>query len=171
MRITHNERTETISERGFSLIDVLIGMAIFSVGILGIISSTSSINHYQEHSKKLTTATLYSSNKLEEIKRIATNEPTGGAFGFEYLVGDYLTDSGMTEVNNTSYTLTETVGGMTRTATLSVFPSNPNDGSTFDAPEQIRMVQVVVDTQWTDKKNLTQNMELAAVLHRRQFIQ
>ena len=76
------------NEAGFTLLEVLISMVIMTVGILGILSSVNSVNHFQRHSRDMTMATMHATNKLEEIKRVATNEPTGGAFGFNYFVND-----------------------------------------------------------------------------------
>ena len=157
-------------ETGFTLIEVLIGLVILTVGLLGLVHSVNSVMRYQQSAANMTKATMYSTNKLEEIKRLATNEPTGGSYGFSYLVSDYLSTEGMTEVSNKKYSKTEEVeSGIYRTWSLEIYPSSSTD--TFEAPESIQMVEVVVQTQWTDAENMSKNVELGAVLHRRQFLE
>lgn len=161
------------NDAGFTLIEVLISMTLMTVGILGLLSSVNSVNHYQRHSKDMTLATMHSGNKLEEIKRAATNEPTGGAFGFGYLVDDagYLT--GYTATDNWTRSSSDTVDGLTRSWSISVYPT-PGSGQTaaesFLIPGAIRMVEAVVTTSWTDEQGNARNVVVATVLHRRQFL-
>jgi hypothetical protein len=115
-----------------------------------------------------TEATLNTANKIEEIKRLSTNEPTGGTFGFNYLVTDYLTDAGFSEIDNQTYSESRTVGDFTTTRTLQIYPSGTSE--TFDDPTTIHMLEVVVKTAWTDSRGGAKDVEMAAVIHRRQFI-
>jgi len=157
------------AQSGFTLIEILVSLVLLGIGMLGLTSIVNSVLHSQKHSNQTTVATMLTTNKLEQIKRLSANEPTGGTYGFSYLTSEYLTDEGMTEVTNKSYNKLETIDGMTRTWTLNIYPSSSNE--TFDAPETIRMIEVVVNTQWTDERNQTHNVELASVLHRRQFLE
>ncbi len=159
------------NDAGFTLIEVLISMTLMTVGILGLLSSVNSVNHYQRHSKDMTLATMHSGNKLEEIKRTATNEPTGGAFGFGYLVDDtgYLT--GYTAADDWTRSSSDTVDGLTRNWSLSVYPASAQTAAqSFLIPGAIRMVEAVVTTSWTDEQGNAKNVVVATVLHRRQFL-
>ena len=65
-------------QAGFTLIEVLVSMTILALGILGLITVVNSIMYHQSKSREVTQATLLIKNKIEEIKRISTNEPSGG---------------------------------------------------------------------------------------------
>ena len=157
------------NQEGFTLIEVLVSMVILSVGIFGLTKSVSTVIFHQKNSQMITEATLNTANKIEEIKRFSTNEPTGGTFGFNYLVTDYLTDEGLSEDDDQTYSKSETDGDFTTTQTLQIYPSGTSE--TFDEPTSIHMLEVVVKTEWTDSRGGARDVEMAAVIHRRQFIQ
>ena len=157
------------NQKGFTLVEVLISGVILSVGIFGLIKTADSVLFYQKHSKNITEATLTATNKIEEVKRLSTNEPTGGAFGFNYLVTDYLTEEGFNATDNQTNTKSETEGIFTTTLTLQVYPSGTNE--TFDEPTSIHMLEILVNTAWTDSRGQARDVELSAVIHRRQFIE
>jgi len=154
---------------GFTLLEVLVTIVLLTVGMFGLIASVNSVIRYQKHSSFMTEATLHCANKLEEVKRLATNEPTGGTYGFDYLVGTYPTADSMTQVDDFTYTKTETVNGMTRVLTLTADPFN--NQASFVEPDSIPMVEAVAQTSWTEDNGNTFNVELSSVLHRRQFLQ
>ena len=172
MKINSVATKQIKSQAGFAMLEVLVGMAIMTVGILGLLSSVNTVNHFQRHSKDMTLASLHAANKLEEIKRIGTNEPVGGAFGFNYLVNDtasgYL--NGYTAPDDWTRSSSDTVNGMTRTWSIDIYPFQSANYD-FTVPNLIRMVEAVVTVQWTDERGQQQNVELATVLYRRQFIQ
>ena len=157
---------------GFTLIEVLASMVILSVGILGLASAVTSVNQYQNQSKNTTLATMHTTNKLEEIKRMGTNEPTGGAFGFDFLIDDgvngYLNGYAAPDIWTRSSS--DTINGFTREWELTVYPVTAQATEDFTDPTQIHMVEVVVTTSWVDAKGGTKSVEIATVLHRRQFI-
>ncbi len=156
---------------GFTMLEVLISMSIFAVGILGLISSVNSVMHYQRHSKDLTLATMHSTAKLEEIKRRATNEPTGGAYGFDYLVRQ--DGTGYTagySGSNFKKESSDTIDGYNRSWSLEIYPTSVQGAQTFATPATIAMVEAVVTTSWVDETGETKSVEVATVLHRRQFV-
>ena len=157
------------NQEGFTLIEVLVSMVILSVGIFGLTKSVSTVIFHQKNSQMITEATLNTANTIEEIKRFSTNEPTGGTFGFNYLVTDYLTDEGLSEDDDQTYSKSETDGDFTQTLVLQVYPSGTTE--TFDEPTGIHMLEVLVTTQWTDSRGSGREVEMAAVIHRRQFIE
>ena len=157
------------NQGGFTLIEVVVSMVILSVGIFGLIKTASSVIYYQDSSRLITEATLITTNKIENTKRYAANEPTGGAYGFNYLTTDYLTDESFTEISDQNYRKVETEGDFTITTNLQVYPSSSTE--TFDDPTSIHMLEVLVTTVWTDSRGQSKNVEMASVLHRRQFIE
>jgi len=156
-------------QKGFTLIEVVVSMVILSVGIFGLIKTASSVIYHQDNSRLITEATLITTNKIENTKRYAANEPTGGAYGFNYLTTDYLTDESFTEISDQNYRKIETDGDFTITTNLQIYPSTSTEN--FDSPTAIRMVEVVVTTGWTDSRGQAKNIEMASVLHRRQFVE
>jgi len=61
---------ENKSDRGFTIVEVLIAIAILSIALLGMAGLTMGIMTGNEHSKNLTTATALAQDKMEEIKRL-----------------------------------------------------------------------------------------------------
>lgn len=157
------------SQEGFTLLEVVISMLILSVGIFGLIKSAGSVIYYQNNSRLITEATLITTNKIENTKRYAANEPTGGTYGFNYLTTDYLTDQVFTEISNQNYRKIETEGDFTITTDLQIYPSGTSEN--FDESTSIHMLEVVVKTEWTDSRGQSKNVEMASVLHRRQFVE
>lgn len=157
------------NEGGFTLIEVLVSATILAIGIFGLIKTASSVIYHQDNSRLLTEATFITTNKIESTKRYSANEPTGGAYGFNYLVTDYLTDESFTEINDQNYRKIETEGVFTVTTDLQVYPSTSTDN--FDSPTDISMVEVLVTTEWTDSRGQSRDLEMASVLHRRQFVE
>ena len=162
-------------QTGFTLIEVLVSMTILALGILGLITVVNSIMYHQSKSREVTQATLLIKNKIEEIKRISTNEPSGGKYGFIYLVTDYLVAQSMNQVNNKKYSLSEVLDKgkelpqMTRTLTLQTYPQESN--RSFSDPDQINLLEVIVRMEWVDKRGNTKSMEMGSLIHKRHFIE
>ena len=163
------------NQAGFTLIEILVSITLLSVGILGLILAVESIMYYQSKSAEVTQATLLTTNKIEEIKRLSTNEPSGGIYGFNYLVTDYLVDENMTQVDAKTYLFSEVIDKgpelptMTRTVTLQTYP--PEDASSFSNPDQIDLLEAVIKTEWTDKRGERKSVELGSLIHKRHFIE
>jgi prepilin-type N-terminal cleavage/methylation domain-containing protein len=157
------------NQKGFTLIEVMVSMVVLAVGLFGLIKTADSVIYYQNNSRLVTEATMKTANKIEEIKRFAANEPTGGVYGFNYLVTDYLTDEGLTKDDDWTYSKTETDGDFSITSQLQVYPSGGDE--TFDDPTSIHMLEALVTTSWSDSRSNTKEVEMASVLHRRQFIE
>ena len=179
-------------QAGFTLIEILVSIAIVAFGILGLIKVVDSIIYYQNESREISQATLLATNKIEEVKRISTNEPSGGKYGFNYLVTDYLTDNEMIRESDRTYKLPEVCDRptvdkrspncerlaldkgkegpkMTRTLTLRIYP--PDSTRSFADPEQINLLEAVATTEWTDKKGKKKSVELSSLIHKRHFIE
>jgi len=162
-------------QHGFTLIETLVSILILTIGILGLIRVADSIIYHQSKSGEVTQATLLTTNKIEEIKRLSTNEPSGGIYGFNYLVTDYLVDKKMTQINEKTYSFSEVINEgsklpkMTRTVTLQTYP--PGDESSFSDPSKIDLLEAVIKTEWTDKRGNKKSVELGSLIHKRHFIE
>jgi len=160
---------------GFTLIELLISIVVLSVGILGLIKVVDSVIFYQNRSHDNSRAALFVTNKIEEIKRLSTNEPSGGIYGFDYLVRDYANDMGMNRDNDTTYSIIETIdegNGSTvinRSLTFKTYP--PDEDISFSDPELINLLEVIVKAEWIDNRGLSQDFEMGSLIHRRQFIE
>ena len=182
----------TTDQAGFTLIEILVSIAIVAFGILGLIKVVDSIIYYQNESREISQATLLATNKIEEVKRLSTNEPSGGKYGFNYLVTDYLTDNEMIRESDRTYKLPEVCDRptvdkrspncerlaldkgkegpkMTRTLTLRIYP--PDSTRSFADPEQINLLEAVATTEWTDKRGKKKSVELGSLIHKRHFIE
>ncbi len=60
--------TKTHSENGFTMLEVLIALAIFSIGLLAINAMTTMVIKSNYKSKNLTTAVHLAQNKLDTLK-------------------------------------------------------------------------------------------------------
>jgi prepilin-type N-terminal cleavage/methylation domain-containing protein len=163
------------NQRGFTLIELLISIVILTVGILGLIKVVDSVVFYQDQSHDNSRAALFVTNKIEEIKRLSTNEPAGGIYGFDYLVRDYANETGMNRIDDTTYSIIETIdegNGSTvinRSLTFKTYP--PDEGISFSDPELINLLEVIVKAEWVDNKGRSQDFEMGSLIHRRQFIE
>lgn len=182
MKNCNQIKTQVQSQSGFTFIEVMIAITIFSVGVLGLMTSTHTVNHGQRNSDFVTEATLIASDRLEEVKRKATNEPVGGSYGFSYFVDDqpggFLDLTDWTAVNDNVREISENNGddptilpGFTRKTTVSVYPTSVWSDEDFVIPANIHMVEVLVEVTWTGTTGSTKNLLLNTVLQRRQFIQ
>lgn len=168
-RAVNNLSQQSQNQKGFTIIEVVISMAILTVGIFGLIKAANSVIFFQNNSRLVTEATMKTTNKIEEVKRFSANEPTGGVYGFNYLVTDYLTDEGLTEDDDWTYSKTEQDGDFSITWQLQVYPSGGDEK--FEEPTSIYMLEILVTTDWTDSRGQAKNVEMASVIHRRQFIE
>ena len=162
-------------QHGFTLIEVLVSITVLTIGILGLIMAVDSIMYYQSRSAEVTQATLLTTNKIEEIKRLSTNEPSGGIYGFNYLVTEYLVEKDMTQIDEKTYSLSEVINKgpilpkMTRTVTLQTYP--PGNASSFSDPGKIDLIEAIIKTEWTDKRGKKKSVELGSLIHKRHFIE
>jgi len=160
---------------GFTLIEVMASMVILSVGILGLSSSVNSVIRFQNKSNNMTQATLLNTSKLEDIRRVGTNETAGGTFNFAYLVntgvnGYVNAANGYAAPNNRTRTANDVVGIFNRAWQIQVYPTTAPAGQTFNnATIPIAMVNVTVTTSWLDAFGNTQSVSAGTVIHKRRF--
>jgi prepilin-type N-terminal cleavage/methylation domain-containing protein len=182
MKLLNQMKTQVQSQAGFTFIEVMIAISIFSIGILGLMTSTHTVSHGQRNSDSVTEATLIASDRMEEIKRKATNEPSGGIYGFDYFVDDQTggfldlanwtaTNDNVREISETNAQDSNILPGFTRRTTVSVYPTGVWGDEDFLVPADIHMVEVMVEVSWTGTTGATKSLHLNTVLQRRQFIQ
>jgi len=182
MKLSNQIKTQTQSQAGFTFIEVMIAITIFSVGVLGLMTSTHTVSHGQRNSDFMTEATLIATDRMEEIKRVATNEPSGGAFGFDHFVDDnaggFLNVANWTDVDDFTREIIEDnqddskiPPGFDRRTIVQVYPVAAQATEDFDNPETIHMVEVIVEVSWDSTTGKQRNLQLNTVLQRRQFIQ
>ena len=62
-----NGSDNKISNKGFTLIEILIALAIFSIGILGVASLQISSVNYNSYARRITEATTYGVERMETL--------------------------------------------------------------------------------------------------------
>lgn len=180
MKTMNQMKTQKQSQSGFTLIEVLVSLVVLSFGVLGLITTTHSVSLHQRKADDSTEATMVATDYMENIKRLATNEPLGGIYGFDYVINDQTGGflASYTQPNDFIRSIAETNSddadippGMTRTTTITVFPPPAWATEDFTAPNTIHMVEVQVEVAWTDSTGIAKNIAFNTVLQRRQFIQ
>lgn len=166
------------SQSGFTFLEILISITIFSVAILGLMTTSHTVGMSQRSADDMTEATMIATDHMENIKRFATNEPLGGAYGFDYLIDSagFLVSYSAPDDFTRSRVETTTEDpdlppGVTRTTTLTIYPASAQATEDFTMPDTIHMVEVQVDVTWVDASGATKKIPLSTVLQRRQFIQ
>lgn len=72
-------RTKIAAARGFTLIEVLVAMCIFSIAVLGLAVGATSVMRANQTGLNTTIATNLAQDKLEELKaKTAANIASGG---------------------------------------------------------------------------------------------
>ncbi len=170
--------------KGFTLIEALVSTVILSVGILGLASSVNSVVRYQNKSNNMSQATLLTAAKIEEIRRVGTNEAPGGGgiFSFAYLVNNQAVNPlpGYITAQNQFIggdgirvvSAVDTPGIFTRTTQIQVWPLNAPNGENFATlatQTAINMVEVQVTTTWQDSFGNTHSAQSGTVISKRRF--
>jgi prepilin-type N-terminal cleavage/methylation domain-containing protein len=175
MRPQKNDHINIVhNQTGFTLIEALISIVVLSVGMLGLIKTVDSVMYFQNRSSETTRATLLVTNQIEEIKRLSTNEPSS-RFGFDYLVREYAAETGMTVIDDTTFSINKSFDGENGEPTIQTiltfrtFP--PEANISFNTPELINLLEVIVKAEWNDSKGRPKFVELGSLIHRRQFIE
>jgi prepilin-type N-terminal cleavage/methylation domain-containing protein len=74
MKTDHTNTTLSNTNRGFSLIEVMIAMAIFSIGILAVGSMQLSTTKNNTTGNITTQATMLARQKIEELKNLSRSD-------------------------------------------------------------------------------------------------
>ena len=78
MRMPRNDSPHKTGGDGFTLIEVLVAMSLFSIAILGVAISTQSVIQTNQKNYFASVATSLAQDKLEELKSNPTSLASGG---------------------------------------------------------------------------------------------
>ena len=73
--MTRDPRTEPSRERGASLIELMIGLVVLSLGILAVAQMFPAGARGQMQDRLMTSASYYAQEKLEELNRLTWSDP------------------------------------------------------------------------------------------------
>jgi type IV pilus assembly protein PilV len=129
----HIKYTETRMEKlrkedGFTLIEVLIALTIFAVGLLGVAAMQTSAIKVNSTAGKLTNLSTWGMDKIEELSALPYSDPLLDSAGnpHQEVSGDYtiswtvFDDNPATSIKN----ITITVTGRGKTANISFYKPN-----------------------------------------------
>jgi type IV pilus modification protein PilV len=130
-----------VQQRGVSLIEALVAMAVMSIGMLGLVGLQTSLRSTSDVAKQRSEAVRLAQERVEEARAFVYLDTTAN-------VADY-TD--MTE-GTVDETLVRTNATYLRQRTVTTLPS-PRKGKT-----------VQVNVSWTDRTGQTQSVQLSTVV-------
>ena len=129
----HIKYTETRMEKlrkedGFTLIEVLIALTIFAVGLLAVAAMQTSAIKMNSNAGKLTNLSTWGMDKIEELSALPYSDPLLDSAGnpHQEISGDYtiswtvIDDNPATSIKN----ITITVTGRGKTANISFYKPN-----------------------------------------------
>ena len=115
-------------EDGFTLIEVLIALTIFAVGLLAIAGMQTSAIRMNSIAGKLTNLSTWGVDKIEELSALSYSDPLLDSAGSPHqeLLGDYTISWTVIDNNpviNTKY-ITVTVAGQGKRVKFGIFKPN-----------------------------------------------
>ena len=135
------------SEKGFSIIEALIGFAIFSTGFIALGTIESNLAYHSDISKQKTEAIRFAQNEIEELRNFS--EITGTTDSWNSLTStstpilrDYYSTPNKTIPTNTIINIKRSIDS--------------------DINKTFRLVSAVVS--WPDRKGITQSVTLASIV-------
>ncbi len=85
--MVNGESQMAISEKGFTLIEIMVAITLLSIGLLGMAGLTVGIMRGNSLSSQVTTATALAQAKMEDIKRIGYSGTSASAEGYNAISG------------------------------------------------------------------------------------
>lgn len=178
------------NSKGFTLIELLISMAIFSFSLVAIVNMFAASLYAGKVADSVTQATNLAQYKIEEIKKLSTEEEDQGItfLGFDYLIstesGGYLSTMhddgthGDEESEDGIYTNQELIDTKTQSIIQSAQApfimtrkwSIQAYSGDFAHPNTVNLVTLIVMVSWQDKVK-TRSTTLETLIHRRRFVQ
>ena len=129
-RITYTETQmdKLKKEGGFTLIEVLVGLTIFAVGLLAVAAMQTSAIKMNSNAGKLTNLSTWGMDKIEELSALPYSDPLLDSAGnpHQEVSGDYtiswtvIDDNPATSIKN----ITIMVTGRGKTANISFYKPN-----------------------------------------------
>ena len=125
---TETQMGKLKKEEGFTLIEVLIALTIFAVGLLGVAAMQTSAIKVNSTAGKLTNLSTWGMDKIEELSALPYSDPLLDSAGnpHQEVSGDYtiswtvIDDNPATSIKNISITVT----GRGKTANISFYKPN-----------------------------------------------
>ena len=125
---TETQMEKLKKEDGFTLIEVLIALTIFAVGLLAVAAMQTSAIKMNSNAGKLTNLSTWGMDKIEELSALPYSDPLLDSAGnpHQEISGDYtiswtvIDDNPATSIKN----ITITVTGRGKTANISFYKPN-----------------------------------------------
>jgi type IV pilus assembly protein PilV len=125
---TETQMGKLKKEEGFTLIEVLIALTVFAVGLLGVAAMQTSAIKVNSTAGKLTNLSTWGMDKIEELSALPYSDPLLDSAGnpHQEVSGDYtiswtvIDDNPATSIKNISITVT----GRGKTANISFYKPN-----------------------------------------------
>jgi type IV pilus assembly protein PilV len=114
--------SHTYNQNGFTLIEVLIALMIFTFGLLSIAGLQVSAISYDSAANQRTAITMLTQGIMEEIMSYPEDNSNSGTLDLESSVTDQTWTQAPFDSADNSYTLT---GGGTYSASVTVTPDTP----------------------------------------------
>ncbi len=95
-------------KNGFTIIEMLVAILIFIIGILGLVSLQISLSHIDSISDKLASAVELAQSKIEEFQ--ANDDPSSFGNGSDFINGFIRTWNISTGSTNDSFSITVKIG-------------------------------------------------------------
>ena len=125
---TETQMEKLKKEDGYTLIEVLIALTIFAVGLLGVAAMQTSAIRMNSTAGKLTNLSTWGTDKIEELSALPYSDPLLDSAGNPHkeVTGDYtiswtvIDDNPVTNTKN----ITVTVTGQGKRADISILKPN-----------------------------------------------
>jgi Tfp pilus assembly protein PilV len=131
------------AERGVSLVEALVALAVMSFGMLGIAGLQGSLRLNTDVSRQRSEAVRLAQESIEQARAFSVINSVAGKVAYNDLLASTATDT--IAGTNTTYTRTVTVPAI-------------GNGQLFK--------QVIVDIDWVDRTNTAQTIRLSTTVHR-----
>lgn len=131
-------------QRGVSLIEALVALAVMAFGILGVVGIQFTLRMNADVSKQRAEAVRMAQEVIEQRRAYAVLPTTAGQIAYADIVTRAAVTVGSSTTVNTTYSVTETV-----VDAQGAVPTDP------------RYRSLVVDVAWTDRTNSQQKVQLS----------
>lgn len=157
--------------RGFSLIEVLIALAVLAVGLAAVAKFQATVFGYSAGAKERAIAARLAEEKIADLRYYEVLPTTTGKIAYQNIAtnaGGALA-SGTVSISNVGYTRSWTVAGYYYPITGPAPKySTPGVAATITVPSPTPAYppfkQATVTIQWTDKNNATESVAVSTII-------